>query len=104
MRADARTRSRVGIIVFASLVIFAGIIMVIGGKTGFFLARTSYFSRLPNSQGPVESNQGRLAGVTVGSLRKIEGPGRPREGPTPHLGIEKRYPHLLKTGSPLQSK
>ncbi|HKC24736.1 MAG TPA: MlaD family protein [Thermoanaerobaculia bacterium] len=104
MRADARTRSRVGIIVFASLVIFAGIIMVIGGKTGFFLARTSYFARFPNSQGLVEGNQVRLAGVTVGSVRKIEVPGRPGEDLTLHFDIEKRYQHLVKTDSRVEIK
>lgn len=104
MRADARTRSRVGIIVFAALVIFAGVVMVIGGKTGFFLARTSYFARFPNSTGLVEGNQVRLAGVTVGAVRKIEVPKSPGEDLTIHFDIEKRYQHLVRTDSRVEIK
>ena len=65
MRADIRTRSRVGVIVFAALLLFVVMVVVVGGKTGFFLARASYFARFPNSQGLSGGNQVRLAGVTV---------------------------------------
>ena len=75
MRADARTKSRVGIIVFASLLLLTGAIVAIGGKTGFFLARTSYSSRFPNSQGLLAGNQVRLAGVVVGAVRNIDAMG-----------------------------
>src|SRR5438477_3029525 len=104
MRADARTRSRVGIIVFAALVIFGGIILTIGGKSGFFLARTSYFARFPNTQGLIEGNQVRLAGVSVGAVRKIEVPKRPGEDLTIHFDIERRYQHLVKTDSRVEIK
>src|SRR5258706_125665 len=99
MKADARTRSRVGIIVFASLILFAGLILVIGGKTGFFVARTSYFARFPNSQGIVEGNQVRLAGVTVGAVRRIEVPKQPGQDLTIHFDVEKRYQHLVRVAS-----
>jgi phospholipid/cholesterol/gamma-HCH transport system substrate-binding protein len=95
MRADARTRSRVGIIVFAALVVFGGIVLTIGGKTGFFVSRTSYFARFPNSLGLVEGNQVRLAGVTVGAVRRIDVPRRPGEDLTIHFDIEKKSIGLL---------
>ena len=104
MRADARTRSRVGIIIFAALVVFGGIVMTIGGKTGFFLARTSYFARFPNTLGLVEGNQVRLAGVTVGAVRKIEVPKRPGEDLTIHFDIERKYQHLVKIDSRVEIK
>ena len=74
MRADSRTRSRVGVIVFASLLLFVVMIVIVGGKTGFFLARSSYFARFPNSQGLMGGNQVRLAGVTVGAVQDVEVP------------------------------
>lgn len=104
MKADIRTKSRVGIIVFASLILFAGMILVIGGKTGFFLARTHYTAHFPNSQGLTEGNQVRLAGVTVGSVRKIEVPKQTGQDLTIHLDIERRYQHLLKTDSRIEIK
>ena len=104
MRADARTRSRVGIIVFAALVVFGGIVLTIGGKTGFFVARTSYFARFRNSLGLVEGNQVRLAGVTVGAVRRIDVPGRPGEDLTIHFDIEKKYQHLVKIDSRVEIK
>lgn len=102
MRADARTKSRVGIIVFAALVLLAGAILTIGGKTGFFLARTSYFTRFPNSQGLVAGNQVRLAGVVVGAVRSIEVPKKPGQDLTVFFDIERRYQHLLKTDSKVE--
>ena len=104
VRADARTRSRVGIIVFASLVIFAGVIMVIGGKTGFFVSRTSYFAHFPNTLGLIEGNQVRLSGVTVGAVRRIEVPKTPGQDLTIHFDIERRYQHLVKTDSRVEIK
>src|SRR5881394_2250271 len=104
VRTDVRTKSRVGIIVFAALVLFAGFLMVIGGKTGFFLARTSYFTRFPNSQGLMEGNQVRLAGVTVGAVRKIEVPRQPGQDLTISFDIEKRYQHMVKTDSRVEIK
>ena len=104
MKADNRTKSRVGIIVFAALVLFAGIVIVIGGKTGFFIARTSYFARFPNSQGLIEGNQVRLAGVTVGSVRSVEVPRKSGQDLTVHFDIEKRYQHLVKTDSRVEIK
>ena len=74
MRADARTRSRVGIIIFAALVLFAGAILTIGGKRGFFIKRTTYFARFPNSQGITAGNQVRLTGVVVGAVHDDRGP------------------------------
>src|SRR5262245_31089741 len=104
VKADARTRSRVGIIVFAALVLFAGIIMVIGGKTGFFVARTSYYAHFPNSQGIVEGNQVRLAGVTVGAVRRIDVPKQPGQDLTIHFDVEKRYQHLVRIDSRVEIK
>lgn len=104
MRADARTKSRVGIIVFAALVLLAGAIVMIGGKTGFFIARTSYTARFPNSQGLVAGNQVRLAGVVVGAVRSIEVPRKPGEDLTIDLDIERRYQHLVKTDSSVEIK
>ncbi|MEO6326346.1 MAG: MlaD family protein [Thermoanaerobaculia bacterium] len=104
MKADNRTKSRVGIIVFAALVLFAGIVIVIGGKTGFFIARTSYFARFPNSQGLIEGNQVRLAGVTVGSVRSVDVPSQPGQDLTVHFDIEQRYQHLVKTDSRVEIK
>ena len=104
MRADVRTKSRVGIIVFAALVLLAGAIVTIGGRTGFFLARTRYTARFPNSQGLVEGNQVRLAGVVVGAVRGIGVPKQPGEDLTIDLDIERRYQHLIKTDSRVQIK
>ena len=70
MRADSRTRSRVGVIVFASLLLLVVMIVIVGGKTGFFLARSSYFALFPNSQGLMGGNQ-------VLSLIHISEPTRP---------------------------
>lgn len=97
MRADSRTKSRVGVIVFTALLLFAVAVVVVGGKKGFFLARTSYTARFPNSLGLVEGNQVRLAGVTVGAVRGIDVPRQPGSDLTIHLDIEKRYQHLVRT-------
>lgn len=104
MRADHRTKSRVGIIVFAALILFAVAIVVIGGKTGFFLARTSYFAHFPNSQGLVGGNQVRLAGVTVGAVRGVDVPRKPGQDLTIHFDIERKYQHLVKTDSRVEIK
>jgi len=94
----------VGIIIFAALILFAGFLMVIGGKMGFFLARTTYFTRFPNSQGITEGNQVRLTGVTVGAVRKVEVPRQPGQDLTITFDIEKRYQHLVKTDSRVEIK
>ena len=99
MRADSRTKSRVGVIVFASLLLFAVAIVVVGGKRGFFLARTSYLARFPNSLGLIAGNQVRLAGVTVGAVRGVDVPGQPGSDLTVHFDIERRYQHLVRTDS-----
>ena len=99
MRADSRTRSRVGIIVFAALLLFGMIVVVVGSKTGFFLARSSYFARFPNSQGLTAGNQVRLAGVTVGTVQEVEVPKQPGQDLTVRFDIERRYQHLVRTDS-----
>ena len=104
MKADSRTKSRVGVIVFATLILFAVAIFVIGGKAGFFIARTSYFARVPNSQGVVGGNQVRLAGVTVGSVRAIDIPRQPGQDLTIHFDIERKYQHLVKADSRVEIK
>jgi len=102
MRADARTKSRVGIIFFAAIVLFAGAILTVGGKSGFFLARTSYFARFPNSQGLVPGGQVRLVGVSVGAVRSLEVPKKPGQELTVTFDIERRYQHLVKTDSKVE--
>ena len=104
MRADSRTRSRVGVIVFAAILLFAVMVVVVGGKTGFFLARSSFFARFPNSQGLVGGNQVRLAGVTVGAVQEVEVPKRPGEDLTVRFDIERRYRHLVRTDSRVEIK
>ncbi len=104
MRADSRTKSRVGVIVFSSLLLFAVAVVVIGGRTGFFLSRTSYFARFPNSQGLIGGNQVRLAGVTVGAVQKIEVPKEPGQDLLVSFDIEKRYQHLVRTDSRVEIK
>jgi len=104
LKADMRTRSRVGIVVFASMVLFAGMILVIGGKSGFFFARASYYTLVPNSQGVVEGNQVRIQGVTVGAVTEIVVPKRPGEDLRIELDIERRYRHLVKGDSRVKIK
>lgn len=104
MRADNRTRSRVGVIVFTSLLLFVVMVVVVGGKTGFFLARSSYFARFPNSQGLMGGNQVRLAGVTVGAVQEVEVPKQPDEDLTVRFDIERRYRHLVRTDSRVEIK
>lgn len=104
MRADSRTRSRVGVIVFASLLLFVVMVVVVGGKTGFFLARSSYFARFPNSQGLMGGNQVRLAGVTVGAVQEVEVPKQPGQDLTVAFDIERRYRHLVRTDSRVEIK
>ncbi len=104
MRADIRTRSRVGIIVFAALILLVGAILTIGGKRGFFLARTAYYAHFPNSQGLVAGNQVRLAGVVVGAVHDIEVPKKPGQNLTVHFDMERRYQHLLKADSRVEIK
>ncbi|MHB1045104.1 MAG: MlaD family protein [Thermoanaerobaculia bacterium] len=104
MRADSRTRSRVGVIVFAAILLFAVMVVVVGGKTGFFLARSSYFARFPNSQGLTGGNQVRLAGVTVGAVQEVEVPKSPGEDLTVRFDIERRYRHLVRTDSRVEIK
>lgn len=104
MRADSRTRSRVGVIVFAALLLFVVMVVVVGGKTGFFLARSSYFARFPNSQGLMGGNQVRLAGVTVGAVQDVEFPEKPGEDLTVRFDIERRYRHLVRTDSRVEIK
>jgi len=104
MRADHRTKSRVGIIVFAGLILFVGAILTIGGKRGFFLARASYFARFPNSQGIVAGGQVRLAGVAVGAVHEIQVPKKPGQDLTIVFDIERRYQHLLKADSKVEIK
>lgn len=86
------------------MILFVGILMVVGGKTGFFIARTSYFTRFPNSQGLVAGNQVRLAGVTVGSVRSVDVPRMPGQDLTIHLDIERKYQHLVKSDSRVEIK
>ena len=102
MRADARTKSRVGIIFFAAIILFAGAILTVGGKSGFFLARTSYFARFPSSQGLAPGGQVRLAGVSVGAVRSLEVPKKPGQELTVYFDIERRYQHLVKTDSKVE--
>jgi phospholipid/cholesterol/gamma-HCH transport system substrate-binding protein len=104
VKADSRTKSRVGIIVFATLILFAVAIFVIGGKAGFFIARTSYFTRFPNSLGLVGGNQVRLAGVTVGTVQSIDVPKQPGQDLTIHFDIERKYQHLVKADSRVEIK
>ncbi len=104
MKADIRTKSRVGVIVFAALVLFSAAIVIVGGKTGFFLARVSYFAHFPNSQGLVEGNQVRLAGVTVGAVRGVEVPKKPGEDLLVRFDVEKRYQHLIRVDSRVEIK
>ena len=104
MRADVKTKTRVGVILFASFVLLAGAILFIGGTKGFFLRRTSYFARFPNSQGMVGGNQVRLAGVIVGAVRGIEVPRVPGQDLTIHFDIERKYQHLVKTDSRAEIK
>jgi phospholipid/cholesterol/gamma-HCH transport system substrate-binding protein len=87
------------VIVFASILLFVVMVVVVGGKTGFFLARSSYFARFPNSQGLMAGNQVRLAGVTVGAVQDVEFPERPGEDLTVRFDIERRYRHLVRTDS-----
>ncbi|HEX7527972.1 MAG TPA: MlaD family protein [Thermoanaerobaculia bacterium] len=104
MRADVKTKTRVGVILFASFVLLAGAILFIGGTKGFFVRRTSYFARFPNSQGMVGGNQVRLAGVIVGAVRAIEVPRVPGQDLTIHFDIERKYQHLVKTDSRAEIK
>jgi phospholipid/cholesterol/gamma-HCH transport system substrate-binding protein len=104
VRADSRTRSRVGVIVFASLLLFVVMVVVVGGKTGFFLARSSYFARFPNSQGLMGGNQVRLAGVTVGTVQEVEVPKEPGQDLNVRFDIERRYRHLVRTDSRVEIK
>lgn len=104
MRADSRTRSRVGVIVFASLLLFVVMVVVVGGKTGFFLARSSYFALFPNSQGLMGGNQVRLAGVTVGAVQDVEVPKQPGQDLVVRFDIERRYRHLVRTDSRVEIK
>lgn len=104
MRADSRTRSRVGVIVFTSLLLLVVMIVIVGGKTGFFLARSSYFALFPNSQGLMGGNQVRLAGVTVGAVQDVEVPKKPGEDLIVRFDIERRYRHLVRTDSRVEIK
>jgi phospholipid/cholesterol/gamma-HCH transport system substrate-binding protein len=104
VRADIRTRSRVGVIVFSSLLLFVVTVVVVGGKTGFFLARSSYFALFPNSQGLTGGNQVRLAGVTVGAVQDVEVPKQPGQDLTVRFDIERRYRHLVRTDSRVEIK
>ena len=104
MRADVKTKTRVGVILFAAFVLLAGAVLFIGGTKGFFVRRTSYFARFQNSQGMVGGNQVRLAGVIVGAVRDIEVPRVPGQDLTIHFDIEKKYQHLVKTDSRAEIK
>jgi phospholipid/cholesterol/gamma-HCH transport system substrate-binding protein len=104
VRADIRTKTRVGVILFASFILLAGGLLFIGGTKGFFLRRTSYFARFPNSQGLLQGNQVRLAGVVVGAVRDIEVPRAPGQDLTVHFDIERKYQHLVKTDSRAEIK
>ncbi|MGZ6971129.1 MAG: MlaD family protein [Thermoanaerobaculia bacterium] len=104
MRADVKTKTRVGVILFATMVLLAGAILFIGGTKGFFVRRTSYFARFSNSQGMVGGNQVRLAGVIVGAVRDIEVPRVPGQDLTIHFDIERKYQHLVKTDSRAEIK
>jgi phospholipid/cholesterol/gamma-HCH transport system substrate-binding protein len=99
VRADVKTKTRVGVIVFAAFVLLAGALLFIGGTKGFFVRRTSYFARFANTQGMVGGNQVRLAGVIVGAVRGIEVPRVPGQDLTIHFDIERKYQHLVKTDS-----
>jgi phospholipid/cholesterol/gamma-HCH transport system substrate-binding protein len=104
VKADVKTKTRVGVILFAAMVLLAGAILFIGGTKGFFVRRTSYFARFPNSQGMVGGNQVRLAGVIVGAVRDIEVPRAPGQDLTIHFDIERKYQHLVKTDSRAEIK
>ncbi len=104
MRADIKTKTRVGVILFAAFVLLAGALLFIGGTKGFFVRRTSYFARFPNTSGIVGGNQVRLAGVIVGAVRSIEVPRVPGQDLTIHFDIERKYQHLVKTDSRAEIK
>lgn len=104
VRADIRTKTRVGVILFASFILLAGALLFIGGTKGFFVRRTSYFARFPNSQGLLTGNQVRLAGVVVGAVRDIEVPRAPGQDLTVLFDIERKYQHLVKTDSRAEIK
>lgn len=104
VRADIRTKTRVGVILFASFILLAGALLFIGGTKGFFVRRTSYFARFPNSQGLLPGNQVRLAGVVVGAVRDIDVPRAPGQDLTLQFDIERKYQHLVKTDSRAEIK
>jgi phospholipid/cholesterol/gamma-HCH transport system substrate-binding protein len=104
LRADIKTKTRVGVILFAAFVLLAGALLFIGGTKGFFVRRTSYFARFPNTSGIVGGNQVRLAGVIVGAVRSIEVPRVPGQDLTIHFDIERKYQHLVKTDSRAEIK
>jgi phospholipid/cholesterol/gamma-HCH transport system substrate-binding protein len=104
VKADIRTKTRVGVILFASFILLAGALLFIGGTKGFFISRTSYFARFPNSQGLLQGNQVRLAGVVVGAVRDIEVPRTPGQDLTVIFDIERKYQHLVKTDSRAEIK
>ena len=104
MRADIRTKTRVGVILFAAFILLAGALLFIGGTKGFFISRTSYFARFPNSQGLLTGNQVRLAGVVVGAVREIQVPRAPGQDLTVLFDIERKYQHLVKTDSRAEIK
>ena len=104
VRADIRTKTRVGVILFASFILLAGATLFIGGTKGFFVRRTSYFARVPNSQGLLPGGQVRLAGVVVGAVRDIDVPRAPGQDLTVHFDIERKYQHLVKTDSRAEIK
>jgi phospholipid/cholesterol/gamma-HCH transport system substrate-binding protein len=104
VRADVKTKTRVGVILFAAFVLLAGALLFIGGTKGFFVRRTSYFARFANTQGIVGGNQVRLAGVIVGAVRGIEVPRVPGQDLTIHFDIERKYQHLVKTDSRAEIK
>ncbi len=104
VRADVRTKTRVGVILFASFILMAGALLFIGGTKGFFIRRTSYYARFANSQGLLTGNQVRLAGVVVGAVRDIEVPRSPGQDLTVQFDIERKYQHLVKTDSRAEIK
>jgi len=68
------TELKVGMFVFASLLIFMATVFLIGGERKFFAERYLLIAEFPDVQGLMEGAPVRVSGVDVGIVKKISFP------------------------------
>ncbi len=95
---------KVGVVALTSLTLLAATIFLITGQTGFFAEMTAFRIYSPDAGGLKTGAVVRLAGVDVGSVRRVGLSGRPDPDEAVEILVEvnQRYTSDIRTDSQVQ--